>query len=244
MKQSDFALALLNPQTPAPQGITVNRNVDLTRRFAIYRNNVVSSLIDGLATRYPVTQTLVGEEFFRAMASVYVRENPPQSALLMHYGIDFADFIEGFQPASDLPYLPDVARIENARVKAYHAADIAPISPKTLAAQAIEETDSLLSKPLHIHPSVTVLASPYPAWSIWKNHHDLSELQWSSEEILICRPHDDVHTTLAPQGMAEMLAQVQQGTTLNQIWHNTPDDQAAQATLLLQALIQSEIVIP
>jgi hypothetical protein len=65
---------------------------DPARRFAVYRNNVVVSLIDALADTFPVTQELVGEDFFRAMAGVFVRHAPPTSALLAEYGEGFSGF--------------------------------------------------------------------------------------------------------------------------------------------------------
>lgn len=62
--QDTFSAALLNPHTPAPTGIACY-NGDIDRRFAVYRNNVQSGLINALATSYPVVAQLVGEAFFR-----------------------------------------------------------------------------------------------------------------------------------------------------------------------------------
>ena len=58
---------------------------------------------------------------------VFVREQPPRSPLLAIYGDEFADFIAAFEPARELPYLADVARLEAARTRAYHAADATPL---------------------------------------------------------------------------------------------------------------------
>ncbi|WP_141701617.1 DNA-binding domain-containing protein, partial [Methyloceanibacter marginalis] len=76
-----------------------------SRRFAVYRNNVYASLIDVLGSRFPVSARLVGEEFFRAMARIYVAQTPPASPVLLHYGAEFADFVGTFPPASAVPYL-------------------------------------------------------------------------------------------------------------------------------------------
>lgn len=84
--QSALAAALLDPDAPCPVGLTAWNGSDPARRFAVYRNNVVVSLIDALAATFPVTLELVGEEFFRAMAGVFVRAVPPTSALLAEYG--------------------------------------------------------------------------------------------------------------------------------------------------------------
>src|SRR3546814_5903028 len=66
---------------------------------------------------------IVGDEIFRAMARVYVASAPPHSPIMLDYGASFPDFIERFEPATTLPYLADVARIERAWIEAYHAAE-------------------------------------------------------------------------------------------------------------------------
>ena len=87
-----------------------------------------SALIGAIEARYPVTRRLVGDEFFRAMARAYVAEEKPRSPVLIHYGADFPDFVARFEPAREIAYLADVARLENAWVEAYHAAEAAPLA--------------------------------------------------------------------------------------------------------------------
>jgi hypothetical protein len=125
--ETPFADAQLNADQPVPQGITAHNAAVPTRRFAVYRNNVVVGLVKALRYRFPVVEKIVGEEFFAAMARVFVIEQPPRSALLTTYGDEFAAFIAAFEPARELPYLADVARLEAARTQAYHAADAAPV---------------------------------------------------------------------------------------------------------------------
>jgi len=69
-----------------------------------------------------VIKLLVGEAFFDAVAGHFVRAHPPSSPLMMFYGSEFPVFLEGFEPAKQLPYLPDMARLEHARRLAFHAA--------------------------------------------------------------------------------------------------------------------------
>ena len=121
--QQAFALALLAPDANCPEGVFSSNGAEPASRFAVYRNNVHSALINALAAAYPVARQLVGEEFFRAMAGLYVQAHPPISPLISEYGSTFADFIQAFEPASSVPYLADVARLERLRVRAYHAAD-------------------------------------------------------------------------------------------------------------------------
>ena len=100
---SAFSAALLDVRLPCPAGLCSSNGADPASRFAVYRNNVQSSLINALADGYPVVAQLVGEEFFRAMAATFVQQQPPQSPLMGRYGEAFADFIDVFEPASSVP---------------------------------------------------------------------------------------------------------------------------------------------
>src|SRR5260370_39578206 len=118
-----FADALLDAEHPIPCGITAHNAAIPTRRFAVYRNNEVAGLVKALLNKFPVVEKIVGEEFFAAMARAFVVERPPRSPVLAIYGDGFATFIAAFDPARELAYLADVARLEAARTRPYHAAD-------------------------------------------------------------------------------------------------------------------------
>ncbi|MBI2277613.1 MAG: putative DNA-binding domain-containing protein [Dechloromonas sp.] len=180
--QSHFAAALLDPDQPCPAGLTAWNGSDPAHRFRVYRNNVMVSLIDALADTYAVTQELVGEEFFRAMARRYAAAHPPQSPLLAFYGSDFPAFITSFPPAAGLPYLADVARLEQLRVAAYHAADVAPVDNAEISA-ALADEPSLPGLGLGLHPSVAVLASPFAVVSLWAAHQGVLELSTVVPEV-------------------------------------------------------------
>ena len=106
--QAAFSAALLDIVLPCPDGLCSANGADPASRFAVYRNNVQGSLINALADSYPVVRQLVGDEFFRAMAGVFVQSHPPHSPLMSDYGRELADFISEFEPASR--YRPDRER--------------------------------------------------------------------------------------------------------------------------------------
>jgi hypothetical protein len=192
--QSGFATALLDPNLPIPQGLIEPGGNASAKRFAVYRNNVAAGLIDALKETFPVTLRIVGEDFFAAMARVYVRSHPPRSPILLEYGSGFADFIGKFEPASTLPYLSDVCRIERAWLEAYHAPEALPIDLPQLGEVAPSEIPTLQ---LELHPSVRLVRSKFPALTIWKTNIDggtpvAVDLQAGGEDVLIGRPYADV----------------------------------------------------
>ena len=91
--QAGFAAALLDAGLPPPPGLRAWNGSDPARRFGVYRNNVIVSLVGALGDTFPVVRRLVGDDFFDAMAGVHVRAHPPASPVLAHYGAGFADWL-------------------------------------------------------------------------------------------------------------------------------------------------------
>lgn len=175
--------------TPScPEGLTTWNGSDPTQRFAVYRNNVIVSLTDALADSFPVVQALVGDDFFFAMAREFITTHPPRSPVLVWYGAEFPDFIHFFSPASNVPYLADVARLEWLRVEAWHAADAEPVSQEAIAA-LLANGDALAQTTIELHPSLSTFRSQYPVASLWAAHQqdtvDLSHIDLSSPEAVV-----------------------------------------------------------
>lgn len=158
--QSDFAAAL---RDPSPDAVPAGFSGAAARRFRVYRNNVRVALIEALAAAYPVVLRLVGAPFFDRVARVYAADRPARERTLNLYGGGFADFVAGFAPARELPYLADVARLERAVLEARHAADAAALDPTALTALG----DGLATARLTPHPATRLVRSAYPVADIW-----------------------------------------------------------------------------
>jgi len=223
--QADWCAALLDPTLPAPVGLRAWNGVDPRSRLAVHRNNVVGGLVEVLAANFPVVQQLVGEAFFRALAAAYVRQWPPRSCLLTHYGTPatarapgaadsgFPAFIASFGPAASLPYLADLARLESARIHACHAADAATLTAEAgaaaLAAGGLAAVGDLR---LACHPSLVLITSPHAVVSLWAAHQadgepDLAHITLDTPEAaLVLRQGLDVLVLPLPAGLAPGLA--------------------------------------
>lgn len=185
-----FAKALLAPEQACPDGLFSSNGADPASRFAVYRNNVHSALINALATAYPVTLQLVGDEFFRAMAGLYVQASPPTSPLISEYGSTLAEFIQAFEPAASVPYLADVARLERLRVCAYHAADT-PALEQPAILNALQGQTDLGQLRLQLHPSLATLNSAYAVVAVWAAHQTEDAMAtlnpWHAQGALVLR---------------------------------------------------------
>jgi hypothetical protein len=162
--QACFSTQLKQRGAAAPAGLI------RPKRFRVYRNTFFATLIDALRARYPVTERLVGEEFFNAAAALFIEAQPPSSPVLIDYGEGFSAFLGSFEPACTVPYLADVARLEWFRHRAYHAADANALQPSDLASAPPDRVSALT---FEFHPSVSLIFSPYPIVSICEsNAHD------------------------------------------------------------------------
>lgn len=160
------------------------------KRFIVYKNNFYSRLVDALRETFPVVVRLVGDEFFRFAAKEYAARTPPRVATLLTYGEAFAEFLAEFPPASGIPYLADVARLEFLYLESYHAPDPEWRSRDMIATGA----DGI--RPV-LHPSARFMTSPFQVSRIWELNRGeapfdnviLPELR---EYLLVIRPGREV----------------------------------------------------
>ncbi|MCI4660302.1 MAG: DNA-binding domain-containing protein [Neomegalonema sp.] len=203
--QSEFSSALLASDAPIPGDVARGKDgAPARKRFNVYRNNVVVSLCEALARGFPVSQRLVGEAFFSAMASVYVRTHPPLSPLMIYYGETFPDWLAGFEPAQSIAWLPDIARIEWARRCAYHAGE-APVATSDDLGKAAAQigAERLGELQLRLHPSVSVLRSAHPIFDLWQAAAGGEKaVAAGAQAVLVLRPEMEVTVSRCPVGAA------------------------------------------
>lgn len=237
-----FAPALLDPTRATPRGLVDAEGRPAQRRFAVYRNNVVSSLIDALATGFPVVGKLVGAEFFRALAAVFVRQNPPTSPRLVFYGDALPGFLETFEPVTHLRYLADVARLEFALREAYHAADAVPVAPDVL------NHPRLMEACIRLAPATRLLSSPYPIHAIWRanTEADAPPAQGGPQTVLVTRPDWDPWPRAVPDGTGRFIAALLDGQSFAAALEASGDalDLAAALTLLLETRSITALEVP
>lgn len=209
-----FAHALANPDTDSDP--LLKAGASARRRFDIYRNNRVASLIDALRQSYPATAQLVGEEFFKASARAFVDAHPPTQPVMAEYGREFGQFVASLPNTSVLPYLQDVAELEWWRLQAYHSADAPVLSVAVLAEIPPQQ---LMQIRLQGHPALYLIQSQWPIGSIWTNSVSARDaaapvnLQ-QPQAVVITRPELQVQVNLVEQAAAAFLQALQQSAEL------------------------------
>jgi hypothetical protein len=213
--QDSFAHALRDPDAALPRGVIAHNSDAPQKRFAVYRNNVMVGLVNALEARFPATRKIVGDDFFKAVAKLFATAQPPRSPLMMFYGDGFPAFLATFEPAQDVPYLADVARLEAARTRAYHTADAKPLTPAALHGTPQE---ALADLRFLLHPSLEIVASDYPIVTIWAMNCGEMALapisDWRGEDALVSRPSMDVEVRRLPPGAKIFLQSLAAGDPL------------------------------
>ena len=211
--QDDFSRALQSDAADAPASMT---GLIMQPAFAVYRNTVMKACIDALQANYPAVTRLVGEEWLRAAASIYVRENLPRLPMLIDYGADFAGFLARFEPAAELPYLPSVARLERFWSEAHTAASEKMLDPGALTRLAPE---NFIAARLRLHAATRwAWFADAPVYTIWSRNRsdssDGSDIKWTAEGALLTRPHDSVQWCAIDQAGCAFLDACANGSTL------------------------------
>jgi hypothetical protein len=211
VSQAEFRAAILDPARPTPDGLIDPADRPAGKRFSVYRNNVAVSLTEALEATFPVLVKIVGEEFFRAMAGVYLRAHQPTSPVLGRYGAAMPEFLAGFAPVAHLGYLSDVARLELAQRAAYHAADANPVGP-----EALNTGGDLMAARIGLAPAVRVIRSRWPLYDIWRLNAEDGAPQPgpTPQDVVVTRPGFDPQVSPLPPGGAEFIAALAAGETL------------------------------
>jgi hypothetical protein len=214
--QRAFANAIFFDDAPIPDAVRTASGRAHASRFGVYRNNVIAGLINAIAARYPVSRRLLWDDTFIAAAHRYVMTKPPNSPVLLEYGDDFPQYLRGIGQSASSDYLADVAELEAARTRAYHAADATPLSRDTLAALS---PDGLADIRVRLHPSVTLIKSRFPVVSIWETNQQANDntlTTWRPECVLVARPHLQVEVHRLTSGAYEFFAALAEGQNIGE----------------------------
>ncbi len=211
-ERSDRAARHVVPRGLAPQ-----------RRLDIYRHNLFGSLTDALAAVYPTIAALVGDGFFRFAAHEFIVAHPPRSGNLHEFGGELPAFIERFEPARELSYLADSARLDWAWHAVFHTESARGADAAAVLAQiAAMPDDARPALRLRWQPAARLVASPYPIVRIWQAHQSpmsdddgpLVDLDAGGESVLVVQRAGEVELELLTPAEFALLDGLSRGAPL------------------------------
>jgi hypothetical protein len=132
------------------------------QRLGIYAGMYRTRLVDVLREDFPRVLAILGDAEFTALAGRYVTRHPSTDPSVRHVGRAFAEHLAAEAPP--LAFLPDLARLEWARVEVFDAPDPAPLRLADLAGIAPADWPALRFRPIE---ACRVVESAWPVHEAW-----------------------------------------------------------------------------
>src|SRR5689334_8457134 len=140
-----------------------------SENLSIYRNNASVSFRVALEHTFPVVRRRVGDDYFRQLSVQYRARYPSRSGDLHWIGRDFPSFLLEQLRGGEYAWLADLARLEWSRTQASIIRVESPVTADVLARFAPDQLETLVFK---LQPSLQLIASEFPIFSVWLANQD------------------------------------------------------------------------
>ena len=165
--------------------VAVPTGVDVSTRLGVYRDGYPARLREALLEAFPAVAKILGDGSLASMVVRYRPQVPIGWCNLNFVGRALPNFLLSDRLAEDLPFLPDLARLEWCVVECFHARIGEPFD---LATTASWELDDWAKARIAFQPGVALVPSPWP----------IHELRAARERE---RPEIDVDLVGRPQSV-------------------------------------------
>jgi len=196
-------------------------------RLGIYANAYFFRIHDALAEDHGALRAALGEELFHDLVTAYLLVHPPRHFSLVHAGDALPDYLAAAPSAEPFrracAFCPDLARLENARLWAFHAADAQPLLRSDLEQLAPDAWESLR---LQLVPAFSLLALAWPVHRILRAHdagEPLPGIAPAEIPLLVWRFEERVRYRTVDPAEARALALAGAGATFGAICEATAE---------------------
>lgn len=198
----------LNPQGGAPGA----------ERLAVYSGGYLARIQEALEEAYPAVRQVTGRLSFGGIARSYAARQGSSDYNLSRSGKHLPEFLKEYLLTKELPFLPDLAKLEWKVAEAFHAFDGPPASFSQLAAIPADRWEKVR---LRFQPSAGLVASPWPLLDIWEARDKpvkevKIELEGRPQTVLVYRKQLQVRCELINERQADALVQLMSGKTLGE----------------------------
>lgn len=141
------------------------------QRMDVYRTTARSAHVSALMDSYPVCRAILGDDYFKQAAELYIVQTPSRSADMNEYGDSFPGFIAQLydqrEELRDYYYLIDLARLEWEYQKIYFAADAVTFDVEIFQRDCERLGGNTV---LALQPCVSLMSSSSRIFEIWDMH--------------------------------------------------------------------------
>ena len=190
----------LNPQGNAPGA----------ERLVVYADGDLARVEEALAEVYETIRHVVGRTAFQELAESYARRYPSHDYNLSLVGRHLPDHVAQLPLAGELPFLPDLARLEWLVAQAFHAFDQPPMETAQAAGWSLEEWARAR---VFFQPSVGSVSSAWPILDIWQAREKpvaeiRIELVNRPQQVIVFRQGHQVRCALLTEHQQALLSRL------------------------------------
>ncbi|MCG8673430.1 MAG: DNA-binding domain-containing protein [Pseudomonadales bacterium] len=193
---------------------------NLAKRLNAYKNNYHVTLIQWLKKTYPMTERMVGSDYFRQLANSFIKEHPLTDSSLDNYGSEFAIHIDALScqrpELSGLPFLTDLALADWYLHCAYYAVNRSIFDVQAFSKLSQQEQ---LKVELCIGEDLFVIESTWPIKELWAMHYQQTAIDKIVESdqsyfFLVQRTQAKPTVALIERPLFEFFQEVVTGSTI------------------------------
>ena len=133
-------------------------------RWHVYSHGYTARIVEALGQEFAAVRRILGAEAFGALAERYLAVFPPRAFDLGRVGDRLARFLEFDRLSVELPFLPDLARLEHSISECFTAAEARVLSWADLQAKSADDVAALR---MSLAPGAKLLRSPWPLKDLW-----------------------------------------------------------------------------
>lgn len=220
-QQTAIAATLLRGPAYLPVGLFAGSDAAVLRGLRVHANTISHARLVALEETFPRTRAYLGEGEFNRLSRRFVDEGGAQRRSPGDIGAGFPGWLVD-------PRAGDLARIEWAWLKSYHAADVAALTFADL--HGLCEAD-LLGLPVRRHPATRIVALASDAAPLIDR-----AFAADTRALLVTRPEADVRLFAIEPAAIEALEMAEEivpiGNLIARLTEQHPDGAAAIAALI------------
>ncbi len=246
--QTGFAADLQRASLHDLKNIILPGKFDSNELMQVYRNNYYISLTEALRSVYVSVDKLVGKGFFDFVAHGYIEAHPSRSGNLHELGGEFETYIGALEQAASVPYIADVAKLDWAWHRMFHAEDSNSLAIDVLVGYQHKDFGALC---FQLVPACQILKMDYTVFGLWNHCREIpgfessDELSYENEQqfIMIYRSGLDVVVAMVSQAKALFIEKLREGMCLADVAELAMEvDTEFQLPDALQSLFVQEVV--
>jgi len=134
-------------------------------RLEVYINGYPARVQEAIEESFPAVTHVIGHRATHELVERYVHSLARHSYNVNDVGAELPDLLRSDTLAEQFPFLPDLAQLEWAITRAFHAHDQPPLDLQRLANWTDEQWQHAV---LRFQPSVAVVCSPWPIRELWE----------------------------------------------------------------------------